>query len=363
MTNLRRWLATRYALMVAIICVTVAWLIYRELVEKPHGSEFSGRLKIGVFLILPALFAAGWWLLRRSLKPLGDLASRVERFNAQTLGQRLPRTHSGDEVDRMAGAFNNMAARLEQSFQQIREFTLHGSHELKTPLTVIRAQLETSLAHSETLTPELHAALENLLDEVARLTNIVDGLSLLTKADAGMVTLDRKPVRWDELVREAVEDAEVLAQPGGIKVHLTCCDKATLSGDRHRLRQVLLNLADNAIKYNQPGGSVEFSLQHDGDFAELLITNTGKGIPPELLGRVFERFTRGHDALSQSLEGSGLGLTIAKWIVESHNGLIRIASEPGKTTSVAVRLPVTSPVDSHEISSDSSLASEADRQG
>ena len=343
MTNLRSRLTTSYAFITAVTCVAVAWLIHRELVEKPSASDFISSLKITVLFIIPALFITGWWLLRKSLKPLGDLASRVERFNAQTLGQRLPRTHNGDEADRMAGAFNSMAARLEQSFQQIREFTLHGSHELKTPLTVIRAQLETTLARPDTLTPELHAALENLLDEVARLTNIVDGLSLLTKADAGMVTLERKPVRLDDLVREAVEDAEVLAQPGGIQVQLTRCDKATVSGDRHRLRQVLLNLADNAIKYNQPGGSVEFSLQHDGDFAELLVTNTGKGIPPELLGRVFERFTRGHDALSQSLEGSGLGLTIAKWIVESHNGLIRIASEPGKTTSVALRLPVAGP--------------------
>ena len=345
MNTLRSRLTTRYAQAAAIVCVTAAWLIYRELVGKPSGSEFISWLKITALFIIPVLFVTGWRQLRQSLKSLGELADRVERFNAQTLGQRLPRTHNGDEADRMAGAFNGMAARLEQSFQQIREFTLHGSHELKTPLTVIRAQLETTLARPDALTPELHAALENLLDEVARLTKIVDGLSLLTKADAGMVTLERKPVRLDDLVREAVEDAEVLAQPGGIKVLLTRCDKATVSGDRHRLRQVLLNLADNAIKYNQPGGSVEFSLQHDGDFAELLVTNTGKGIPPELLGHVFERFTRSHDALSQSIEGSGLGLTIAKWIVESHNGLIRIASEPGKTTSVAVRLPVAGPAE------------------
>lgn len=340
MTNLRGRIFTRFALVAAFIYATVAWLIFREAVEKSEPTEFSRWFKLCAFLILPALFTISWWLLRKSLNPLSDLASRVERFNAQTLGQRLPRTHNGDEVDRMAGTFNNMAARLEQSFQQIREFTLHGSHELKTPLTVIRAQLETTLARPDSLTPELHASLENLLDEVARLTKIVDGLSLLTKADAGMVTLDRNPVRLDELVREAVEDAEVLAQPGGINVQLTRCDKATINGDRHRLRQVLLNLADNAIKYNQPGGSVEFSLQRDGDFAELLVTNTGKGIPAELLDHVFDRFTRGNDALSKSLEGSGLGLTIAKWIIDSHNGLIRIASEIGKTTSIAVRLPI-----------------------
>jgi signal transduction histidine kinase len=351
MTTLRSQLAFRYAMVVLVCLGFIAWLLHHEFVEEPQwfkqagvveppDAEVSEWIEIGIFIGIPVLFGIGWWLVRRSLKPLGDLASGVERFNAQTLGQRMPRTFSGDEVDRMAAAFNAMAARLEQSFQQIREFTLHASHELKTPLTVIRAQLETSLSRPDAMSADQRAALENLVDEVARLTKIVDGLTLLTKADAGMVPLEQQPVRLDELVREAAEDAEVLAQPGGITVRLTRCDGVTVLGDRHRLRQVLLNLVDNATKYNQSGGWVELSLQRDGDFAELLVTNTGPGISAELLGRVFERFTRGKEVLSQATEGCGLGLTIARWIVESHQGLIRIASEPGKTTSVAVRLPV-----------------------
>jgi len=351
MTTLRSRLAFRYAL-ITLVCVGfVAWLMYHEFVEeaawlrqqnvpRPPGADVSDSLEIGMLMSLPILFIIGWWLVRKSLKPLGELASGVERFNEQTLGQRMPRTFSGDEVDRMAAAFNAMAGRLEQSFQQIREFTLHASHELKTPLTVMRSQLETSLARETSLSDAQRAALENLHEEVVRLAKIVDGLTLLTKADAGMVALERKPVRFDELVREAAEDAEVLAQPTGVQVKLTQCDTVTVIGDRHRLRQVLLNLVDNGVKYNDAGGWLEINLQRDGEFAELVVTNTGKGIEPDQIGHVFDRFARGADAQGKAMEGCGLGLTIAKWVVEAHNGLIRVASEPGKTTSLAVRLPV-----------------------
>lgn len=356
MTTLRSRLAFRYAAIFAICTGFVSWLAYHEFVEEPQrlqqmgvtappGNEASELVELGMFVAIPLLFGVGWWLVRKSLRPLGELASGVERFNAQTLGQRMPRSFNGDEVDRMAGAFNNMAGRLEQSFQQIREFTLHASHELKTPLTVMRSQLETSIARETSLTDTHRAALENLHEEVVRLAKIVDGLTLLTKADAGMVALERKPVRFDEIVREAAEDAEVLAQPCGVQVRFTRCDEATVIGDRDRLRQVLLNLVDNAIKYNDTGGRVEISLQRDGEFAELVVTNTGRGIAPELLGHVFERFARGDEAQGRAMEGCGLGLTIARWVVEAHNGLIRIASEPGKTTSVAVRLPVAMPVE------------------
>lgn len=359
MTTLRSRLAFRYATLVFVCVAVVGWLAYHELVEepqwlqqagitKPRASEADQWIEIALYVSIPTLFLVGWWVVRKSLKPLGDLASGVERFNAQTLGQRMPRSFNGDEVDRMASAFNAMAARLEQSFQQIREFTLHASHELKTPLTVMRAQLETSISRDSSLTDSHRAALENLHEEVVRLGKIVDGLTLLTKADAGMVALERKPVRFDEIVREAAEDAEVLAQPSGIKVRLTRCDPATVIGDRDRLRQVLLNLVDNAIKYNETGGWLEISLQQDGEFAELLVTNTGKGIAPELLGRVFERFARGDEAQGKAMEGCGLGLTIARWVTEAHSGLIRIASEVDQTTSVAVRLPVAAPVEMDE---------------
>jgi signal transduction histidine kinase len=167
----------------------------------------------------------------------------------------------------------------------------------------------------------------------------VDGLTLLTKADAGQVPLKFAPLALDEIVRDVFEDAKILARPANISVHLAADENIAISGDRHRLRQLLLNLADNAVKYNQPGGTVEFSLRRDGADAELKISNTGKSIPPEVLPHVFERFYRGDPAHNSSVDGCGLGLSIVQWIVRAHQGTIKIESGPGKPTTVMVRLP------------------------
>jgi len=168
---------------------------------------------------------------------------------------------------------------------------------------------------------------------------IVDGLSLLTKADAGQVTLNVEPVRLEELVRDNFADTQILAEPTGVKVELETCDGTGIHGDRHRLRQLLLNLADNAIKYNQPQGRVTMKLRQKDDVAEFTIANTGAGIPSEILPRVFDRFFRGDPAHSQT-DGCGLGLSIAKWIVDAHHGTIRIESTPSQWTTVTVRFPV-----------------------
>jgi signal transduction histidine kinase len=351
MTTLRRRLALRYGLIVAICLLMLAGLTWHEFVQEPHlfrelgikeppGSEFAELTEVVLYAGVPLIFLLGWWWVRQSLKPVDDLARGVERFHAANLAERLPRSFNGDEVDRLAAAFNSMATRLEQSFRQIHEFTLHASHELKTPLTVIRAQLDTTLARRDALPVGQREALENLLEEVGRLARIVDSLTLLTKADAGLITLETRPVALDELLREGAEDAEVLAQPHGIRVTTGVCEPLQTQGDRHRLRQVVLNLLDNAVKYNQPGGAVDLSLRREDDFAVLTVTNTGPGIPPELKPRVFDRFVRGESARAQSAEGCGLGLTICRWILEGHGGTIRLDSEPGRTTAVVVRLPL-----------------------
>jgi signal transduction histidine kinase len=178
------------------------------------------------------------------------------------------------------------------------------------------------------------------LDEIQRLTRIVDGLSLLTKADAGLITLKSEPVRLDELVREGFADAQILAQPCHVNTRLARCDEISISGDRHRLRQLLLNLTDNAVKYNQPQGDVTIDLHRNEKFAELRISNTGPGIPTGSLSRVFDRFFRGESALANNLDGCGLGLSIAQWIVQAHHGAIEITSEPAQLTTVTVRLPL-----------------------
>ena len=280
----------------------------------------------------------GWWLMRKALSPVAALTQAAERINERNLSEQLPRTGNGDELDRLTEVFNGMTARLNDSFTRIREFTLHASHELKTPLTVLCGETETAL-RDESLTPAERERCASQLDELRRLTRIVDGLTLLAKADAGQITLAMEPVRLDELVRDNFADAQILAEPQGVRVELAACEEITVRGDRHRLRQLLLNLADNAVKYNQPQGQVTMALRRAGDSAEFTIANTGPGIPPESLPRVFDRFFRGDPAHSSAVDGCGLGLSIAQWIAQAHGGAIDIASELGKLTRVTVRLP------------------------
>jgi len=304
-----------------------------------HAFAETGELifQVGLPAVLLGLLG-GWWLTRRVLAPVAALTAAAEKIHAGNLAQKLPRSGNGDELDRLTGVFNAMTTRLDGSFQRIREFTLHASHELKTPLTILRGEIETGL-HAEKLPPAQREKLSGQLDELQRLTQIVDGLTLLTKADAGQVPLKFAPLALDEIVRDVFEDAKILARPANISVHLAADENIAISGDRHRLRQLLLNLADNAVKYNQPGGTVEFSLRRDGADAELKISNTGKSIPPEVLPHVFERFYRGDPAHNSSVDGCGLGLSIVQWIVRAHQGTIKIESGPGKPTTVMVRLP------------------------
>ena len=279
----------------------------------------------------------GWWLMRRALAPVAALTAAAERVHEGSLRTQLPRTGSGDELDRLTEVFNQMTARLAESFQRIREFTLRASHELKTPLTVMRGGLETTL-REQPVTAAQRESLLGEIDEIDRLAKIVDGLTLLTKADAGLIALADEPVALDDLVRDAAGDGEILAQPHGIHLSIIQCDTATVRGDQHRLRQVLLNLADNAVKYNEPGGTVTLALRRSGDSAELTLANTGPGILPGQQVRLFEPFFRGDTA--HAVEGSGLGLAICRWIVTAHRGTIAITSEPGKKTTATVRLPL-----------------------
>jgi signal transduction histidine kinase len=380
-TRLNLW----YSLVLCGVAVAVIGAAtYHELViEKHHHRHGEAKsetelnnedlLDILTWTVVPAVvlgLAGGWWLARRALAPVTALTGAVEKIHEKNLGEKIPRTNNGDELDRLTEVFNAMTSRLDNSFNRIREFTLHASHELKTPLTVMHGELETAL-RDESLSQTERERLLSQLDEVQRLTKIVDGLSLLTKADAGQVALNLETVQLDELVRDNFADAQILAEPQSVKVELENCDAISIHGDRHRLRQLLLNLADNAVKYNQPQGRVTMNLRRSGEKAEFTINNTGKGIPPELLPRVFDRFFRGDSAhhsigtpapgpassINNDLQragpeagvpsaseipvdGCGLGLSIAQWIVSAHGGKIQVESAPSKWTTVTVRLPI-----------------------
>jgi signal transduction histidine kinase len=312
--------------------------------DEADESDFGEVLRIIFWCGVPATLLAlggGWWMMRRALAPVAALTAAAARVNEHNLANPLPRSGNGDELDRLTEVFNAMTERLDRSFARIREFTLHASHELKTPLTVMHGELETAL-QDKALTSAQREQLESELDEVQRLAKIVDGLTLLTKADAGQIKLAREPVRLDDLVREACADAQSLGRARAIQVSVAACEEVTVAGDRHRLRQLLLNLTDNAVKYNKPNGSVTLSLRRAGQAAELAITNTGPGIPSQVLPRVFDPFFRGDASHSQTVEGCGLGLSIARWIVTAHGGTIRITSEENCLTTARVLLPLVS---------------------
>jgi heavy metal sensor kinase len=310
----------------------------RASTEHALGEAGEMIFQAGLPAVLLGLLG-GWWLTRRALSPVAKLTDAVEKIHENNLREPLPRSHNSDELDRLTEVFNGMLARLDDSFNRTREFTLHASHELKTPLTILCGETETAL-RDESLPPAERERAASQLDELRRLARVVDGLTLLAKADAGQIALKLEPVRLDDLVRDNFADAQILAEPHGIRVELAGCEKISVHGDRHRLRQLLLNLADNAVKYNQPQGRVTMTLQHAGDMAEFKITNTGAGIPPESLSRVFDRFFRGDPAHENTIDGCGLGLSIAQWIVSAHRGTIQIESEPSKITTVTVHLPV-----------------------
>jgi signal transduction histidine kinase len=284
------------------------------------------------------LIASSWWLLQKALAPVTSLTYAAERIDISNLKERLRASGSGDELDRLTGVFNSMMDRLEKSFEQVREFTLNASHELKTPLTVMRAEIETALSDPST-PPAQREIFANQIEEIDRLASIVDSLTFLAKADADQLPLTQTSVRFDELVHESFADALLLAQPNQITVELQECDQATLSGDRYRLRQLLLNLIDNSIKYNQPGGLVRMALRNGGDSIELKISNTGPPIPPDKIPRVFDRFFRGDSAQVNTIDGCGLGLAISQWIVRVHGGSIHLFSEPNQLTTVRVVFP------------------------
>jgi len=311
-----------------------------EAKEDPPAEELLEALAWSGVPALALGMGGGWWLMRRALAPVAALTRAVESINEHNLNKPLARSGNRDELDRLTEVFNQMTERLNQSFKRIREFTLHASHELKTPLTVMHGELESAL-QNEALSPSQRAGLESELDEVQRLTRIVDGLTLLTRADAGQITLSREPLQLDELVREAFADAQSLARPRDIAVSLKSCEPMMVQGDRHRLRQLLLNLTDNAVKYNQLKGTVTLSLRRLGENAEVSIANTGPGIASEVLPRVFDPFFRGDSSHSQTIEGCGLGLSIARWIATAHEGAIEMTSRPGEMTTALVRLPLS----------------------
>lgn len=302
-------------------------------VEEAFEIILFGGLPAGLLGII-----GGTLLIRRALRPIEELTEALEKTNTSNLSDPVPRSGSHDELDRMTAVFNDMKQRLGAAFTQAREFTLHASHELKTPLTIMHTSLEQMLGDAD-LPSQHRERVASMLEEVQRLSSIVGQLAFLAKADAGLLAIVRSPVAFDDLVRDVAEDATILGAGASITVFIGDCVPVSVEGDRMRLRQLLLNLADNAVKHNQPDGSITISLRRESDSACLQISNTGPVLSTELRARVFERFFRGDAAHGTEVEGSGLGLSIAESIARAHGGVIVFDVTPDGRTCVTLTLP------------------------
>lgn len=295
----------------------------------------AGLLPLGILLA----GGGGWFLARRALAPVDRMSEAARRISAEHLTERLEGTGAGDELDRLATTLNAMLGRLDMAFRQIRQFSADASHELQTPLTILKGELEVALRTPRS--PEAYQDhLRSALEEVDRIARLVDGLLLLARADAGVLRMDRRPLDLAVLVRDIYDQTGILADKQNIMLDLGPVASVVIQGDHDRLRRLVLNLVDNGIKYTPAGGRVTISLQRNGPWASLRVSDTGIGLTPEEEERVFQRFYRATDARARSQEGSGLGLCIAISIAEAHGGKIQVESDPKRGSTFTVLLPL-----------------------
>lgn len=314
---------------------------------RPETAELGLEQTFSTFLlILPfgvlAAYAIGSLVARRALGPVDQITNEVREITDGTgLHRRLPTSMVKDELGRLADTLNQMISRLERSFTALRRFTADASHELKTPLTVLKAGVERALTTPK-MPPESLAALEEAMDEINRMTELVDALLTLARADEGLVRLHQEPVDLRALILETEETGELLAEPAGIAVSADApVDPVIVPVDGSRIRQLVMNLLTNAVKYTPAGGRVRLWLERDDGRVRFGVSDSGIGIAPGDLPHIFDRFWRADSARTRTGErpGVGLGLAICKWIAEAHGGTIEVQSRPGRGTTFSVTLP------------------------
>jgi heavy metal sensor kinase len=269
------------------------------------------------------------------------MTEAARRISAEHLSERVEETGTYDELDRLAKTFNEMLSRLDAAFSQIRRFSADASHELQTPITILKGELEVTLRSPRT-PEEYQATLKSSLEEVNRIAQLVEGLLLLHRAEAGVLRMDRRQVDLGHLLEEVYGQLQAAAQSRLVELRLGPIASAPAQGDRELFRRLLLNLADNAIKYTPPKGIVTLSLQREGKWASLSVSDAGIGIPREEQERIFQPFYRTAEARSRDERGTGLGLAIARSIAMAHGGTIQVQSTPGQGSTFSALIPIDS---------------------
>jgi heavy metal sensor kinase len=286
--------------------------------------------------------AGGYFLARKSLAPVTVMASQARGMGAAHMSERLKVSNPHDELGTLALSFNELLDRLEKSFEQQRRFVADASHELRTPVAILRGETEVTLSRPDRTPEEYRETLAILRDESQRLAHIIEDLFTLTRADAGEYPLNLRELYLDELAADVLRRARSLAISKSVTLASSIQPELPLQADEDLLRRMLLNLLDNAIKYTPAGGKVGVDCQRQGNLYILRVTDTGPGIPPDLQSRIFERFFRADKARSRSESdtgGAGLGLSIALWIAEAHHGRLELTRSDPSGTIFTASLP------------------------
>ena len=304
-------------------------------------ERFRWTLLFTTPLLLIAASAGGFWLSNRALAPFDQISRAAQRISIENLADRLKVTESGDQLQRLSETLNAMFSRLEASVRRIKEFTADASHELRAPVALIRTIAEVAVQRRNRPAEEYLDALEEILEESERTSQVVDSLMLLARADSGKENLECAPVDACAVVREAAEQGEKLARSHSLEFHANVPNgPVPIQADADALRRALLILLDNAVKYTPHGGSVKIALETNDGFAVVSVADSGIGIARQDLAHIFDRFWRADKARSREQGGAGLGLSIAKWIVDIHGGSIEVESEPGKGSTFQLRVPL-----------------------
>jgi heavy metal sensor kinase len=309
---------------------------------EPLWAQFRNLLTVlllGFPIALAVAGLGGYALTRRVLSPLQTMARRAERINAERLGERLPIENPKDELGDLARVFNDALARLEQSFEQLRRFTADASHELRTPLTAIRTVGEVGLQR-EGDTSHYRDVIGSMLEETGRLTRLVDSLLTISRAETGHVQLNRTSFALLDVAREASGLVEVLAEEKDQRLRVEGDTHAMVYADRVLLRQAIVNLIDNAVKYSPLGGAISVRVGQEANQAIVEVEDSGPGIAPEHRAHIFERFYRVDGGRSRESGGAGLGLAIVKWAIEAHAGQVSLVSGDGGCT-FGIRVPIS----------------------
>ena len=313
-------------------------------------TEITDVLHTFIYVIIFAMVGViilagigGLFLAERALKPVQRITETAQKIEGSDLSQRID-VKTDDELGRLAATLNDMIGRLEESFNRQRQFTADASHELRTPLAIMQA--EATLALSKERTPDdYRKALETISQESDYMSSVIGKLLFLARSDAGKEQLSFEDVDIKELITGLSANIEALAQDKGIKFTVDAKETLTVSGDKVKLRQLFINILENAVRYTPADGNIAVSLVQKDANAVVSIADTGIGIPPEHLPHIFERFYRVDKARARADGGVGLGLAIAKIIAESHKGTIAVASEVGKGTTFTISIPLKGPED------------------